>query len=166
MERQVRIQEILRDLEGRSPAGYALAFHIKYTAPDYLFQTYSSEWIDIYSKNGLVMQDPTVHWGFDNTGSIRWSDLADKDAAGVLAQAAEHGLGYGVCYATDAGGSRSVTSFARNDREFSDVEINEIKMMIDELHAMTSDLGTLSPETAAELHEMSIRFTHPGTSHS
>ena len=166
MQQPAQIQEILRDLEQRSPSGFALAFHIKYTTPDYLFQTYASEWIDVYSRKGLVMQDPTVHWCFDNTGSIRWSDLASEDAGGVLAQAAEYGLGYGVCYATDAGGSRSMASFARNDREFQDDEVDALITRVEELHAMTADLDTLSPETADELHSMSIRFTHPGTSES
>ena len=161
--RQSRIQAILQDLEGRCPAGFALAFHVKYTTPDYLFQTYATAWMDIYSQKGFVMLDPTVRWGFENTGHVRWSDLAGLDEAGVLKEAAEHGLAFGICFATDTGGSRSVCSFARGDREFTDAEAAELTALAEELHELTADLGSLSPETAAELRRLSIRFTHPGS---
>ncbi len=161
--RQARIQAILQDLETRCPAGFALAFHVKYATPDYLFQTYAPEWMDIYSKKGFVMLDPTVRWGFENTGQVRWSQLADLDDAGVLAEAAAHGLAYGICFATDTGGSRSVCSFARGDREFADEEAASLTGLAEELHNLTADLGSLSPETAAELRRLSIRFTHPGS---
>lgn len=162
MQREVQIQGILKRMEGQCPAGYALAFHISYATPQFLFQTYATPWIEIYSQKGYVMQDPTVRWGFENTGWVRWSDLAAQDSAGVLDDAAAHGLRFGACYATDAGESRSVTSFARGDREFTDDEIAGLANDVDQLHALTADLDALSPQTAEELRAMSIRFTHPG----
>lgn len=163
MERQIRISEILRELEQDCPGGFALAFHIKYATPDFLFQTYPSDWIEVYSHRGLVMQDPTVRWGFENTGWIRWSDLTGQDDAGVLALAAEHGLSHGVCHATDAGESRSVASAARGDREYTDAEIAAFCALTEEIHELTADLDSLSPQIAEELRRMSIRFTHPGS---
>ncbi len=159
---EVEIKAILNELEGLCPAGYALAFHVRFATPTFLFQTYSDEWIDIYSQKGFVMVDPTVRWGFENTGAIRWSDLADDDPSDVLATAARHGLKYGFAYAMDSGGSRSMTSYARGDREFTDDEIATISELAEQLHRRTSRLGSLSPETADELRRMSIRVTHPG----
>lgn len=164
MNRQIEIEDILKELESRCPSGYALALHIRFTTPGFLFQTYPNTWIDRYSERGYVMQDPTVRWGFENTGQTRWSDLQADDVVGVLADAADHGLGFGACYVTDAGDSRSVTSFARNDREFHDDEIAELVKFVDHLHQRTAELSSLSPETAEELRKMSVRFTHPGTS--
>ena len=162
MDRQSDIREILRQLDEKCPGGYALALHIKFTTPHFLFQTYAGAWLDLYTQRGYVMIDPTVHWGFENTGAIRWSDLAESDTGGVLEAAAAYGLVYGVCCATETGGSRSVASFARSDREFSDDEMADLFRDVALLHDKTAGLDSLSPETAQELHSMSVRFTHPG----
>lgn len=163
MDRQSDIREILRQLDEKCPGGYALALHIKFTTPRFLFQTYAAAWLDVYTQRGYVMTDPTVHWGFENSGTIRWSDLAHMDAAGVLSEAAGFGLVYGVCCATETEGSRSVASFARADREFTDEEMADLFEDVAHLHDMTSGWGSLSPQTAEELHSMSVRFTHPGS---
>lgn len=159
---QREIATILSDLDSQCPSGYALAFHVRYAAPNFLFQTYSGEWIDIYSQRGYVMVDPTVKWGFENIGLTRWSALAGDDPEGVLDAAKEFGLTYGFAFALDTNGSRSVTSFARADREFTDEEMESISSLAQRLHDLTANLDELSPETAAVLRQMSIRFTHPG----
>ncbi len=156
------IESILSQLKQYSPAGFAIALHIRYTAPIYLFQTYSKEWISTYSELGLVMHDPIVSWGFANTGSIRWSELALIDAQGVLVKAREFNMNYGLAHATDAGESRSVSGFARSDREFSDAEITELAGLTDRLHDLTAANRPLSAETREQLRQQSITFTHPG----
>ena len=144
-----------------APAGYALGFHIIYTTPRFMFQTYPRDWFDHYNRNGLIMSDPTIAWGFEKTGTCRWSEMSDP--TGVLAQAAEFGLRYGLTCATDTGDSRSIGGYARSDREFEREEIEEISSLFNEVHTATHDASGLDAETAARLHKLSIMFTHPGS---
>ncbi len=158
---QTAISDALARLKAIAPAGYAMALHVRYTTPTYLFQTYPKDWIDFYSQNGLVMRDPTVAWGFENTGMIRWADLVPIDEAGVIGMAAERGIRHGFTYATDSNASRSMTSFAQGERDFTNSEIAEISGLVDELHDMTASGVTLTPGTREQLRQMSISFTHP-----
>jgi hypothetical protein len=41
-------------------AGFAVALHVHLTTPAYLFQTYSTKWIEDYGRKRLAMQDPVV----------------------------------------------------------------------------------------------------------
>jgi LuxR family transcriptional regulator len=159
MDSQATISAILSQFRRDHPDGFAIALHIKFTAPRYLFQAYDSAWIDTYSREGLVMQDPTVRWGFANTGAVRWSALAETDGARVMARAAEHGLRFGATLALDSGGSRSVASFARGDRELTDAEIAALADKLEELHRLTRGLETLTPRFHDTLKQMSIYLT-------
>jgi LuxR family transcriptional regulator len=158
---QFEISEVLEQLGELAPAGYALGFHIAFTTPKFMFQSYPKPWLDYYSQNGLVMSDPMVAWGFEHTGTCRWSDL--DDPAGVMKKAAEYGMPYGIVYASKTGDSLSICGFARSDREFSNDEIENISTMIENLHKSTADQAHLSPETIQELKNMSILVTHPGS---
>jgi len=160
MPAQLEIHNTLSELQQLAPAGFALAFHIRYTTPTFLFQTYAKDWLDYYSQNGLVMSDPTVAWGFENTGVARWSDLAAQDTAGVMSKAAEYGMPYGAVFAIEVAESRSLGSFARSDREFTESEIERMQAAVAKLHDLTADLERLSPETSAKLRTMSVQFTH------
>lgn len=161
MDTPPRIAAVLGDLLRQSPSGYAMALHVQFTTPTYLFQTYPETWTDHYSAAGLVMQDPTVAWAFENVGTIRWRDLMAADSAGVLAAAAGHGLTYGFTYSQDRDGSRSLSSFSRADRDFTDDEIAAICALTDELHDLTANGASLTDETRAQLRRMSVRYTHP-----
>lgn len=144
-----------------APAGFAMGFHIRLITPSFMFQTYPRSWNDIYVRKGLLMRDPTVLWGFDNTGVALWSDLADLDTENVMGQAAEHGICHGFTYATDAGDSRSITSFARSDRPFAEDEILGIRTEVDLIHDLTGGLSTLDGETRGALVQRGVTFTHP-----
>ena len=113
------------------------------------------------------MQDPTLGWGFENTGAVRWSKFADQDPMGVLKLAEEYGIKYGITCATESAGStdgvRSIGSFARSDRDFTDQEIATISAAFDALHADTADQAELSDETILQLKKMSVMVTHPGS---
>lgn len=154
------ISTTLGRLRSMSPAGFAIALHIGYTAPKYLFQSYDQDWIDTYSREGLVMEDPTVRWGFENTGAIRWSALAPDDVGGVLDRAAAYGMKFGVTAAFSEGGPRSVASFSRGDREATDAEMAQLMSDLERLHHLTSQMESLSPEVHRSLRQMSIYLTH------
>ena len=159
MDKEASIAVLLEQVSESCPAGFAAALHIKFTSPRYLFQSYRRDWIDYYSKHALVLRDPTVHWGFENEGAIRWSALTGRDTAGVMEKAAEYGLTYGFTAALEEGGSRSVASFARADREFTDTEISKITGLLRRLHDETRAAETLSPEDDAALKRLSIFLT-------
>ncbi|MFG5380314.1 MULTISPECIES: autoinducer binding domain-containing protein [unclassified Yoonia] len=132
-----------------------------------MFQTYSKEWLDFYSQRGLLMLDPTLAWGFENTGAVRWDALKDNDPAGVMKLADEHGIKHGITCAQETEGAkdgiRSIGSFAREDRDFTDQEVATISARFDMLHAATDGQAQLSPETVQQLKNMSIMVTHPGS---
>jgi LuxR family transcriptional regulator len=150
----------VRQIGESSPKGFAIALHINFASPKYLLQSYPKEWMDHYSREGLVMQDPTVRWGFSHSGAKRWSDLVDDDPAGVIAAANGYGLAYGVTVAMEPETSRTVASFARDDREFDDVEIATLSKALASLHEATREIEALSPEVHASMKQMSIILTH------
>lgn len=164
MTKQTLIKKNLVVLKDKAPAGYALALHVHFTAPTFLLQTYDRKWLEYYSKQGLVMTDPIVRWGFENRGYKFWADLEADDPAGVLKAAADHGLGYGVVCSVGTDTSFSIGGFARNDRAYTEQEADELSAIMEEVHGLTDNLKVLSPETAAELTKLSIEYTHPGGS--
>lgn len=154
------IATLLHELDKRSPSGFAIALHVRFTRPTYLFQTYARPWMDHYSEAGLVMHDPVVRWGLQNVGHRRWSDLAAIDDGGVFAQARDHGLMNGAAIALADSRSRSIAAFARADREYTDEEIADLEGWLVRLHAATHSLERISGPDQRALTELSIRLTH------
>jgi LuxR family transcriptional regulator len=160
MTQRASIATMLHALDELSPAGCAIALHISFTSPKYMFQTYPKRWLDYYSSSGLVMHDPVAHWGLQNTGSIRWKDLAAIDPKGVLEQAKDFGLMNGVAISVFLSGSRSIAGFARADRDYLSDEIEEMEDVLAMLHRTTATPGPLRECDRRVLTELSIRLTH------
>lgn len=160
MTQRASIAALLHDLDRRSPAGFAIALHIHFTTPTYLFQTYPKRWMDHYSAAGLVVHDPLVRWGLQNVGRKRWSELEAIDTGGVLEQAKDFGLMNGVTVALVLSGSRSIAGFARADREYDEMEMQELEDLVVQFHRATLGLGQLSQKDQDALTELSIRLTH------
>jgi LuxR family transcriptional regulator len=158
MHEQDRISALLARLPAISPAGFAIALHVRFTAPRYLFQSYAKDWLDTYSREGLVLHDPVVRWGFSNEGTVRWSGL--DDPSGVMKRSAAFGLRYGAVIAILRNGSRSMAGFARADRELTDGEIADLKGILEDLHDLTGRVEALSPAVHMTLKQMSIYLTH------
>ncbi len=151
------ILDILGWLPQAGPAGHAIGLHVTFNWPRYMLQAYPRAWQDIYAREGMVAKDPTVVWGFANTGTARWSELAAFDGGGVLAGAAAHGLRYGCTVALVSAGTRTIGSFARADREFLDAEIAAVASRIADLHRLTQDDTALSPSMRSRLAQLSTR---------
>lgn len=160
MNRRTQIASLLQDLDLRSPAGFAIALHIRFTAPTYMFQTYAKRWLDTYSSEGLVLHDPVARWGLQNIGRVRWSELEAMDGGGVMERAKDFGLMNGVAIALVLEGSRSIAGFSRADREYDDVEIAEMEDRVADLHRMTGGPDQLSPTDQRALTALSVRLTH------
>ncbi len=161
-----RIQTLLEQVQSLSPSGFGIAFHFRLTSPDFLFQTYPKDWIDIYSEKGYIMLDPVVRWGFTETGSIRWSDIDLPDDHKILEESARYGLKYGVALTVESGGTRSGGGLARNDREYTDAEITELTGYVRELHDQTASKDGMVPELQQELNRLSVDMTHPPSTES
>ncbi len=160
---------ILSQFETAAPAGFAVALHIEYTTPRFLFQTYNQKWMEVYSSLGLVMKDPTVIWGFSNTGIVDWAELEDQDHAGVLALARDYGLAHGFTCALTRDDSRSIASFAHESRRFREQEKSALSAALQDLHEMTAAIDSLSAEQERQLKLLSIAFTRgqePGSTGS
>ncbi|SPJ25519.1 autoinducer binding domain-containing protein [Palleronia abyssalis] len=154
------LRGLLERLKAEAPKGFAAAFHIDFTAPRYLFQTYDEAWRTYYSTAGLVMKDPAVKWGFTHDGIAPWSDLEDLDTEGVFTTAAEYGLHYWAVIATSTGGSKSIGAFARGETAFSDADKNRIQVLFEELHVLTRKGIDVDPEFGAMLSALSVTLTH------
>ena len=124
MDKRASIATVLSELDELSPGGFAIALHIKYNAPTFLFQTFPEKWVKHYSRQGFVIRDPAVHWAFSNTGYIRWRDLVEGDTSGVMEQSRLFGLTYGFTASIHNDHSRTLAGFARPDRDYLDVEID------------------------------------------
>ncbi len=160
MDRIGEVREILADMQRLCPAGFAVALHVRFTTPRFLFQTYARDWMQHYSERGMVLDDPTVKWGLQNEGRIDWSDLEEQDAKGVLAQARTHGLCFGFTASVVRHESRSVGSFARGDRAFTEAETEELLGMFQRLHTETA-VGTEHEASLSDvLKSLSVELTH------
>mgnify|MGYP001812146000 CR=1 FL=1 len=154
------IAELLVDSDAGSPAGFAIALHIKFASPTYLFQTYAKRWMDHYAAQGLMVHDPTVQWGLQNIGRVPWYDLQDIDSQGVLNQAKNFGLMSGFVVSVFKADSKSIASFARADREFSEAEMDHLQALLDDLHMSTLDASALTERDQQALTDLSNRLTH------
>jgi LuxR family transcriptional regulator, quorum-sensing system regulator SdiA len=127
----------LEHLRRVSPAGYFIGLHMRFTAPCYTYNTYGNAWRERYQARGYLLQDPILAWTYRKTGTTRWSDLAEDDPAGLMADAARHGMRYGAVISYQDNGSKSFGSFARNDAEFDDSALYFLSLAIEKLHKLT-----------------------------
>ena len=160
MTQRASIAALLHDLDLHSPAGFAIALHIRFSAPRYMFQTYAKRWLDHYDSAGLLVADPVVGWGMQNVGCITWAELESIDSLNVMGQAKDFGLMNGVAISIFSSGTRSIGGFARADRDFERAEIAEMERLLTQLHDATIDMPQLSREDQAALRALSIRLTH------
>jgi len=159
-ERSKLVAALLEDLDHRSPAGFAIALHVRFTRPTFLFQSYPRRWMDHYAAAGLVLRDPTVNWGFHNVGHVRWSDLERIDTGSVLDQARNFGIMYGVAVAIVRNASRSIASFSRSDEEYEGEAMIELESLLAELHDATGPSEDLTPDDHDALNALSVKLTH------
>jgi LuxR family transcriptional regulator len=160
MNNRASIAALLHDLDRRSPAGFAIALHITFSAPRYMFQTYPQRWLDRYNAGGLLLRDPVVQWGMQNLGRTRWSDLETLDREHVFDEARNFGLMNGAAISVFGSGTRSIGGFARADREYENEELAEMEALLTRLHEETATLQTLSASDREALTKLSIRLTH------
>lgn len=137
--------------------GFALAVHIRLIRPTLLYQTYAQPWVEHYSMKGYMLTDPTVRWGLENTGSIRWPDLAAQDTAGVFADALKFGLTNGCTFATGPAASRTIASATKSGADFTDGERTRIAALVDAIHQATDGFEKLPAVVQQALKDLGHR---------
>ncbi|WP_176535973.1 LuxR family transcriptional regulator [Thioclava sp. ES.031] len=134
-----------------APAGFYLALRVGYAFPEAELNRLNDDWVDMYTQQGLVVQDPSMHWIYHNVGYVRWSDLKD-DPRGVVEMARQMGLLFGatISYNTSSdAGRRSHAVLFRSDRDFTDAELHEAFQMLKTLHVDASQRSLTDAELEA-----------------
>lgn len=114
-------------LDALAPAGWFMGFNISYKGAEVLINRYPSAWQAEYEENNYFFGDPTLVWTMTKIGAIRWSSIAVPDLRGVMQRAAHHGLRYGMTITKKYGNKRCFLSMARQDREFTDTEMEIVE---------------------------------------
>jgi LuxR family transcriptional regulator len=161
MTERVTIDRELAQLGTLAPAGYFVGLHIRYASPLVTHQTYDSAWIDHYTANAYAMRDPMTAWAFSTTGAARWSEIDIPDPFGIMREAAEFGLRYGVEFAVGPISSRTIAGIARSDREFTDAEIAAVAEILQRLHELTEP-----PERLTQAQVEALRLIAAGDRHA
>ncbi len=141
----------LEEINDFAPVGFYIALRVGFAFPVEEVNSLPIDWVSHYTQHRFMMFDPVLRWVHANTGTVRWSELADDDPRGILGQAQVFGLRYGAAVSYFDGneqGQRSYGSFVRSDREFTDLEIRVLLAYVARRHDETAPPTNL---TAAEL---------------
>ncbi len=133
-----------------------MARRMGFVAPEEELNCYPREWVHRYTSRGYMLYDPVIRWAYENTGYARWHEIDTPDLHDILQQAREFGLNFGLVIAYRNGVSdphRSFGSFAREDRDFTNIEIIELSEMLVSLHDNKPPVTNL---TAAELEVLAM----------
>ncbi|HBQ35729.1 MAG TPA: LuxR family transcriptional regulator [Rhodobacteraceae bacterium] len=151
----------LQKLSLLSEGGYFIGLHIRYAAPLIQFSTYNQAWLDHYTEKAFALRDPTIAWGFSTEGACRWSEFIIPDTFGLFTEARKFGLNYGLSVSCGPVSSRTIASFARDDRDFTNSEIEEILLIIRRLHDKTEP-----PESLTKAQIQALRLIAAGDRHA
>lgn len=142
------------EIASLATSGYYIALRIGFAFPLADYNALPASWVEHYTQKNYMLADPVMHWLYQNSGAVRWSQIKLADPRGIMADAAGFGLHYGVAISFDdpgPKGQRSFGTFARPDREFTDDEIDRLQKILHDLHVATAPPTNL---TRAELEAL------------
>ncbi len=155
------LDPILHKLSLLAPAGYFIGLHIRYASPLMQFSNYNQDWLDHYTEKAYALRDPTIAWGFSTEGACRWSEMTIPDPFGLFEEAKQFGLTFGLTVSCGPVRSRTISSFARADRDFTDSEIEKIAELVRRLHDVTEP-----PESLTTAQIEALRLIAAGDRHA
>ncbi|MEM8630760.1 MAG: autoinducer binding domain-containing protein [Pseudomonadota bacterium] len=155
------IEQGLKILGDLCPAGYFVGLHIRFAAPMLHFQTYNTAWTDHYTEQAYALRDPMIAWGFSTEGAARWSEIKIPDPFDILGQAADYGMSYGIIVSCGPVQSRTIASASRDDREYTDDEIEQFGGVVHRLHMITDP-----PESLTQAQADALRCIAEGDRHA
>ena len=145
------IELLLNEMAIAAPAGFAVGLHILYVSPLIMVNTYPEAWQEVYTAKLYGLRDPTLAWGLSHLGTRRWSQIGLPDPFGLLSEAAQYGLVYGMIAAMGPMSSRTIAGAARPDREFTDYEMEHIYRIVQRMHDLSEPPARLSRPQADAL---------------
>ncbi len=150
----MRVEIGPEQIKALAPSGHYIALRIGFAFPMQEVNGLPQAWVDHYTAQRFMLDDPVIRWMYTNTGAIRWSQIDLTDQRQIFRQAWAFGLRYGVvvcCFDGNTEGLRSFGSFARADREFEADEIAQLSAYVTQLHHEMAPPSTL---TQAELEAL------------
>ncbi len=163
MKRLQKIHRELQRLVAEPDWCFAIGLRIRFNHPTLLYQTYPEDWLEHYARNGLLFVDPAVGWGMTHTGLCDWSDLASNDTAGVLKQAADHGLSYGIAVSVGDATTRSLGFFASTKAPITPRARKIAVEVMTSLHDDTEGVTDLAPAELAKFSALNDGLRPPRT---
>lgn len=141
------------DLSLLAPAGWLAEVRIRFTSPFSTKNEMPKAWVDHYTRNGYLGDDPLLAWARARHGVRRWTELPVQDPRGILVAAAKFGLRHGaVAAVVDADtGIRSIAIGAREDREFSPSELRLFEEVLRSIHEYAARDFSLTVKESAVL---------------
>lgn len=131
-------QQLAADqLQSIAPSGHYIALRIGFAFPVEEVNALPADWVEHYTQNRFMLFDPVIRWVYSHVGISKWSDLAMDDPRKVLSQAQTFGLRFGVAisvFDNNEEGQRSFGSFARSDREFTELESKLLQAYVTRRH--------------------------------
>jgi DNA-binding CsgD family transcriptional regulator len=148
----------MRDqIEQFSPAGFYVALRVGFSFPEEELNQLPENWVEFYTTRGLVVHDPVMKWVYGNLGVARMADITLPDPHQIRAKAVAFGLQFGavISVMTPADrGRRSYGLFFRDDRDFCDLDLEALHVIVKHLHSGNLDAPTL---TAAEIEALKMQ---------
>ena len=108
------------------PSGFILAFNLTFRGPEHLHSEYPSAWRNIYEQRNYFFTDPILVWAVSKSGHRRWSEITLPDIRGVMRESRVFNLNYGAVFSKKSDHKRSFLTISRDDREFTDTELEII----------------------------------------
>lgn len=132
-----------------APSGHHLALRVRLYFPSEEKNALPKAWVDYYTEQKLLFEDPSLRWAYHNSGVARWSSLASDDPAGMITASARFGMRFGAVAAiADRDGLRSYGTFFRPDREYAEIELSELLRITSTMHS------SLAPPTSLTKNEI------------
>lgn len=137
-------------LQALAPAGYYVGLRILFAFPAAEVNELPASWVELYARERLILVDPALPWSLNHTGAIRWRDLSRNDPAGMTRLSAAYGMRCGAVAAfREPNGLRSYGLFYRDDRDYEEVELEQLARFIAHRHRIvTSTLQLTQAEIA------------------
>ena len=139
-----------------APSGHYIALRIGFAFPLEEVNALPAAWVEHYTNHRFMLFDPIIRWSYSNVGACRWSEIPLDDPKKVIAQAQTFGMRFGATVSVFDGGmdaQRSFASFARSDREYTDLELKLLKAYLTRRH---SEMAPPTNLTKAELEALSM----------
>jgi len=135
---------LMHEMSLAAPTGYAIGLHIRYVSPLIMVNTYPDGWQEVYTAKVYGLRDPALAWGLSHTGIRRWSEIGLPDPFGILTEAAEYSMKYGMIASIGPISSRTIAGATRSDREFTEAEMEHIHRLVQRMHDLSEPPTRLS----------------------